>query len=224
MAGVLFVGDLQEESSRLISELLGLNVRGAGQRAKATVVKEAQLIHSDGHIAAQSRLRCGEHLTGQCIGLGELAAPFKEFLQILIVVGVVRQSLADVKEVELLLGHIQPGIGTVLQHRQAGSLDDRAGALLPEGILLILDGDQAADRVAEIFVHGVVNLLSLHGNIVLAVACVDIGSAFPLDPGLALRGFAVHPLQIRIVGHEIHVSHDTCAEVQILLIGIPDGF
>ena len=223
MAGVLFIGYLEEQRRGLEGEPVGVDVGGAGEAAETAVVEDAHLVEGDGHVGAQGRLRGGHDLTGQLVSLGELAPALEVVLEHLVIVVRVAQGLVDVEQVELVLGHAQLGIGAVLQHGQDRRHDDASRAALPQGILFVLDGDESADEIRKILVHLVVYLLLGHRYIVPAVTEIQVGLAVPFDPGLALLRFAVHPAKVRIVGHGVGVGCYALSGLDVFLISVPDG-
>ena len=195
MSRVLLIRNLQEESHGLVRNVQRVNVGGAGQCAEAFVVEHRQLIECDGHVGCQCRIRRGKHLPGKTHGLGQLGSAHEVLLQhpeLLLGVG---NGLVDVVEAELILGHTELRILTVLQHGKGHGHDDGTGTLLPNGVLLGLDRADNGNQVVQILVNLIVDLLALQLDLSKESRAVRIGLAFELVPLIAVFVCGIHHLQ-----------------------------
>jgi hypothetical protein len=81
VAGILFIGYLQEEGGGSVGKVVRVDVGGACKRAYAFVVKHTHLIKGNRHIARKRSIGCAQYLTGQRDGLGKGAASLKVVLE-----------------------------------------------------------------------------------------------------------------------------------------------
>ena len=221
MPRVLFVGNLEEQRGGAEGKILGVDVRRGRETADAAVIEQRELVERDGHIARHGLIRRREHLTRERHCLRKRRAPLEIPLDRLILVGAVGENFIDVEEVELFAGHAQLGVLAVLQHGEDGRRDDGARALLPERVLLVRDGADARDQVAQILVHLVVDALAHDADVLDQLFAIRPRLAAVLVPAVAGED-GTHHLEVGIVLLAVLVNKDALARLDVVLIRVPD--